>query len=146
MATRYGSASSVKTRTGVAPEDLGLDSEEDLDVFLNELLDEITDLFDRRMKKSYLAEASTPRGLDGIANDAAADSLRTMVATRQTPVVRIDDFAVRTIQTRVFSPDILSRLKIYATGGGAATLELGSDSLAGLPTTFTLADLDAETP
>ena len=144
MAVRYGSADSVKTRTGIQPEDLGIDSVEDLDIFIEGVLDEITDLIDRKMRKSYLAEATTPKGLDGIANDAAADSLRVMVATRQTPVVRVDDFAIRAIQTQVFSQDILARLRIYSAGGGVGSFDVGSDTLAGLPEVFTLADLDAE--
>jgi len=79
------------------------------------------------MRKSYLAEDPIPAGLHGIASDAASNAVREMVATRQTPVVRIDDFAIRVIQSNVLSPDIRERLKFYATGGGVASLDLSQD-------------------
>lgn len=132
MATRYGSAAGVITRTGVQPADLGLADSPALSAFLDEVLDEVTDVFDRVMRTSYLAEPSTPKGLDGIANDAAADSVRTMMVSRQTPVVRIDDFAVRTVTSRVLAPDIMARLRAYSAGGGVGSYELVQDDLLGV--------------
>lgn len=149
MATRYGTAASVKTRTGVSAEDIGLDSDDELDTFLDGLLDETTDLMDRSMRTSLLTPDPVPAGLNAIANDIAADSLRTMVATRQTPVVRIDDFAIRTITTRVLSADVKERLALYSgsAGGTAANHELSNGDIADTyHWHFTLADLDAETP
>lgn len=133
MTTFYGSAASVRTRTGVKPDDLGLADDAALTAFLEETLTEVTDLMDRVMRKSYLAEVSIPAGLAGIANDACADALGTMVATRQTPVVRIDDFAVRTIRSNVLTPDIRERLKLYAAGRGVVSVDLDQDSIAPLP-------------
>ena len=133
MATRYGTAAGVKTRTGVQHGDLGLADDAALTTFLEGLLDEVTDVMDRKMGQSYLT-VTVPKGLDGIANDAAADAVRTMQVSRQTPVVRIDDFAVRTIQSRVLAPDILQRLKLYSLGGGARSLELTQDTLAPVDT------------
>lgn len=134
----------MKIRTGITPADLGLDNDPALDAFIESVLDEVTELVDRRMRKSYLTEATVPAGLDGIVNDAASDSLRVMVATRQTPVVRIDDFAIRAVQTQVFSRDIIERLKVYAKGSGVGSYDIVQSDLADLPTSFTLADLDAE--
>lgn len=147
MATRYGSAASVKIRSGVKFDDLGLDAEEDLTTFLEGLLDETTDLMDRILGTSLLADP--PAGLDAIANDIAADSLRTMLMTRQAPIVRIDDFAIRTLTTRVLSDDVKERLALYATGSGgvAASHELALGDLAVTNHWhFTLEDLEAETP
>lgn len=143
MADRYGTAEAVKIRTGVSAADLGLDTTEALDAFLDDLLDEITDLMDRQMRKSYLTE-TVPRGLDGIASDVASDSLRVMVATRQTPVVRIDDFAIRIVQARSLSSDVLARLKLYSAGNGVASYDITQPDIADQSYTFTLADLDAE--
>jgi hypothetical protein len=128
VADRYSSAEAVRARTGVRPDDLGQETDEGLDALLEGLLDEATDLVDRRLGRSYLDEASIPAGLQGIVADIAADAVRTMVATRQTPVVRIDDFAVRTLTSRVFSPDIRERLRLYGTSGG-----IGSVTLTSLP-------------
>lgn len=127
MPTFYSTAPDVIARTGVTPEDLGLAAAADLTTFLNGLLLEVTDIMDREMRISYLTAATIPAGLSGIAADAAADSLRTMVATRQTPVVRIDDFAVRVIQTRVLSPDLKERLKLYSVGKGVGSVNMDSD-------------------
>jgi hypothetical protein len=145
MVDFYGSAEAVITRTGVKPEDLGFDGLETgrLEDFLEELLTEMSDLMDRSMRKSYLAE-TIPAGLNGLAADIAADAVREMVATRQTPVVRIDDFAVRVIRTNVFSPDAEKRMKLYAAGRGVVSVDLGEDQLAPLPDTMTAASLADE--
>ena len=131
--TFYGTAASVKTRTGINPDDLGLDDDAALTAFLEGLLLEATDLMDRRMRKSFLAEVSIPAGLNGIANDVCADSVKDMVATRQTPVVRIDDFAVRTIAARIFTPDVEKRLRLYGASG-AADLDVTPGDLSPWPT------------
>lgn len=129
----YSTPQAVITRTGLEPSDLGLDEESDpeaaLEGFLVDLLTELAEMLNRKVKRNYLAllEAGTitsiPAGFVGIVADVAADSIRTMVATRQTPVVRIDDFAVTVLRSRVFSPDVLERLKLYGRRGfGSITL------------------------
>lgn len=129
MATFYSTAADVVARTGVQPADLGQDSDDELETFLEGVLTEVTDLINRRIGRSYLDE-TVPPGLVGIAADVAADSIRTMVATRQTPVVRIDDFAVSVLRARVFSSDVRDRLRLYGNRG------IGS---------IALTSLDAET-
>lgn len=141
MATRYGTAAAVKTRTGVAASDLGLADDAALTVFLEALLDEVTDVMDRKMRQSYLTVA-VPKGLDGIANDAAADAVRTMQVSRQTPVVRIDDFAVRTIQSRVLAPDIIQRLRLYSAGGGVGSYDIVQEEIAPASATVGIVSLD----
>lgn len=129
----YSTAEAVRARTGVDPGDLGLADDDALNTFLVSLLEELSDLLNRRMGRDYLAEldagdiAEIPAGLHGIAADVAADSLRTMVATRQTPVVRIDDFVVSTLRARVFTPDVRDRLRLYGTRG------IGSITMTSLP-------------
>lgn len=129
MADFYSSVEAVRGRTGVIPDDLGYDTDDELASFLAGFLAEISELMDRKMRRSYLTETSIPRGLDGIAADIAAESIRQMVATRQTPVVRIDEFAVRTIPTRVFTPDIVERLRLYSGSSGSGVGEMA----VGLP-------------
>jgi hypothetical protein len=123
MPDHYASSSTVIARTGVQPADLGLLDDEELATFVAGLLAEVTDLMNRKLGRDYLAEleadtiTAIPAGLHGIAADIAADSLRTMVATRQTPVVRIDDFAVATIRTKMLSDDVKERLRLYGRSG-----------------------------
>lgn len=132
MVDFYSTPDAVKTRTGIGPEDLGLDSSEDLETFLEELLTEITELMDRLMRKSYLSVVPLPAGLNGIAADIASDSVREMIVTRQTPVVRIDDFAVRIIQSKLLNPDTRERLKLYSAGRGVVSVDLGQPDISGL--------------
>lgn len=113
------------------PGDLGQDDDATLETFLEGILTEISDLINRRIGRNYLSEldagtiTAIPPGLTGIAADVAADSIRTMVATRQTPVVRIDDFAVSVLRSRVFSADVRDRLRLYGNRGiGAISLTM----------------------
>lgn len=126
MATFYSSADEVRRRTGIRASDLGIDDETDLTTFLEALLTEVADLINRRIGRSYL-DITVPAGLAGIAADVASDSIRTMVATRQTPVVRIDDFAVTVIRAKVFTPDVRDRLRLYGNRG------IGSITMTSLP-------------
>jgi hypothetical protein len=129
MTAFYSTAEDVIRRVGVQPKDLGWDEEEESGVdeslaeFIEGLLTEMSDLMNRKLGRDYLAlyDAGTieeiPPGLNGIGADIAADSLRTMMATRQAPIVRIDEFAVATLRARVFSEDILDRLRLYGRHG-----------------------------
>lgn len=117
MAT-YGTREQVLRRTGVGYADLGLEDDDALGTFIDGLLEETTDLLTQLIRKDYTAAGETiPAGLHGIGADLAAESIRSMVASRQTPVVRIDDFAIRTIQTVLLSPDIRRRARLYGKGG-----------------------------
>jgi hypothetical protein len=131
VATYYGTPAAVRLRTGIGPEDLGLATDGELDAALEQLLAEVTDLLDRRMGRSYLG-GQVPPGLAALAADVAADAIRQMIATRQAPVVRIDEFAARVITSRLLTPDVLERLRIYAAGGGARSVSLGLPDVAGL--------------
>lgn len=151
----YGSAAAVILRTGVQASDLGLEDTAALTSAIEDLLTEATDLMNRRMRRRVEVAgvltavhwnedadlAAIPSGLDGIANDIVSSSLRDMVATRQTPVVRVDDFAVRTLAARVFSPDIERRLRLYSSAAlGSIDVDPG---LATTAVTLTAADLNA---
>lgn len=125
--TTYGSVDSVRARTGVQHGDLGLEDEDALSTFLGELLAEVTDVMDRSMRTSYLEDDPIPPGLNGIASDAAANSVRTMIATRQTTVIRMDDFAVEVVEASVLSKDIQERMRLYTLSAGQ--IELGPGDL-----------------
>lgn len=121
----YGTADSVRKRTGVQPVDLGLEDDTALDALLDEVLEEVTDLMDRRMRKSFLTE-TIPAGLHGIANDIVASSVRDFTATRRSAIVQVDDFTSRILTPRIFTDDVKERLRLYASSG-AATLDISAD-------------------
>lgn len=149
--TFYGDAASVITRTGIQFDDLGLADAPALTAYLEGLLAEITDTFDRFMRTTYIGvvDASSnpvpvPAGLNGIANDACAYVTAQQVASRQTPIVRIDDFRVAVASAAILTPDIKDRLKLYSSGRGAVSVDLGQDMIRALPVIFTADQLDAD--
>jgi len=127
MADFYSTVAAVKARTGVQPTDLGIGTDEELTALIEEMLGEASDLMDRKMGRSWLTEDPIPKGLAGIAADIVSDSIRQMMVTRQTPVVRIDDFVVRTISAQMLSTDVVRRLRLY--GLGAKTIEVSTSDL-----------------
>jgi hypothetical protein len=149
--TFYGDAASVITRTGIGPDDLGLADNTALTTYLGGVLGELTDQFDRYMRTTYIGVVDisnnpvpVPAGLNGIANDAAADRVIQQIASRQAPVVRIDDFRVSTTSTVVLTADVKDRLKLYAKGRGAVSVDLGQDMIRDLPIIFTADQLDGD--
>lgn len=125
----YSSSAAVVGRTGVKFDDLGLADEDALDAFLTDLLAEVSDLMNQSMRRDYIDEGAIPAGLNGIAADMATDAVTQMLVTRQSRVVRIDDFAIRTVTSRVLTPDIEKRLRRYAVG--MSTVTIGGGDLAG---------------
>lgn len=141
--TFYGDAASVITRTGIDPSDLGLADDPALTAYIEGLLAELTDTFDRHLRTSYLTTA-VPAGLNGIANDACAYLVGQQVASRQTPVVRVDDFRVTVTSSTVLTNDVKERLKLYAAGRGVVTVDVGQDILRDTPIIFTADQLDGD--
>lgn len=133
----YASPADVRARTGIRPDDLGFVGEAELDSFLTTLLEQVSDLANRWMRRDWLDElarglvSAIPAGLHAVAADMAAQAVREMVAARQTPVVRIDDFAVGTVSGQLLTPDVRERLRLYAAGRGASSQELALPDLAG---------------
>ena len=121
--TFFSTAADVLTRTGAEPDDLNLEDGEALQTFIEKLLVEASDIVTRKLGRDYLALLNRgviteiPAGLDGIVADVCADSMRTMLATRQSAVVRIDEFAVATLRSKMLSPDVLDRLRLYGQQG-----------------------------
>lgn len=129
--TFYSTADAVKIRTGVDYQVFSLEDDSALVVELEALLLGLTDIVDRRIRTSYLEEDVIPPGLNDIVADLAAEKVREWVVTRQTPIVRIDDFNVRVANAdSLFTPDIEERLALYASGGGMRSIQLETDTIA----------------
>jgi len=149
--TFYGDAASVLIRTGIDFSDFNLADAPALTTYLEGLLGEISDTFDRYLRTTYLGVVDVnnnpvpvPAGLNGIANDACAYIVAQQIASRQTPVVRVDDFRITVSTSTVLTNDIKDRLKLYAAGRGAVSVDLGQDMLRDLPIIFTADQLDAD--
>lgn len=127
----YGTSDQVIRRTGVEPGDLGLEDDSALATLIDEFLDETADIINRRIGTDYTDDTSAVAGLVGIALDVVAATVAYYVAQRTTPVVRVDDFAVRIPTARFFTPDIIERLKLYGSGGvSSADIDLADVSSA----------------
>lgn len=122
----YGVVSEVIARTGLQPSDLGLDDLPAFNAFVERLLRQLTAQADRRMHKTYLPDEVDP-GLDLILDNVAADGLREMVATRQSPIVSLEDLTVSTMHAKFWTPEALEELKLYARGGGMRSMRMRGD-------------------
>lgn len=149
--TFYGDAASVVARTGIDAADLGLADGAALTTYLEGVLAELTDTFDRYMRTTYIDvvdangnPVAVPAGLNGVANDCGAYIIAQQVASRQTPIVRIDDFRVTVTTATVLTSDVKDRLKLYSAGRGAVSVDIGQDMIRDLPIIFTAEQLDGD--
>lgn len=108
----YSNAEDVITSAGVRPTDLGFAVYAELEVWVDGRLEEISDLIDRHIAEEFQGE-DAPAGIHGIARQMAVNLIANAVATRSTPVVRIDDWSVRVQQATVFTDDIKHSLSLY---------------------------------
>lgn len=119
----YGDVDDVIAATGVEFQDLGFDDKPALEDWIERRLDAITDVMNRKMRHDWEADSGeVPPGLDEIATGAVAGAVRNALVSRQSPTVRIDDFAIRTIQTPMLSTDQEAALKDYTVTVGMVDL------------------------
>ena len=115
----YSTVEDVKQYTGIQPRDLNFDEESDLDTFIEARLIEIKDLIDHDRNRDYSKEVDAgerlivPPGIHHIALRMMANLIGYAVVRRDTPIVRISDFAVQTIDDKIFTPDLKRDLSRY---------------------------------
>lgn len=114
----YSTAADVISATGIRKEDLGIDTDEKLTEWIEARLVEIKDMIDHDRNRDYHAEeeekgTDVPPGIHGIALRMMANHISNAQARRSTPIIRVDDFAIRPLDERVFTPGIKEDLKRY---------------------------------
>jgi len=121
----YSSVKDVKDYTGIKPPDIGfknddaMTAEEKLEAFIEARLVEIKDLIDHDRNRDYHAEVESgqrekiPPGIHHIALRIMKNLFAHAVISRSTPIVRVDDFTIRMVEDRVFTPAIKKDLKTY---------------------------------
>lgn len=113
MSQFYSTAKKVKSFTGVQPGDIGAADDAELTTWIEDRLIEIKDLIDQDRGRDYHAEGTVPPGIEHIALRMAGNLIGFAVMRRETPIVRIDDFTIRTVEDQVFTRAIAEDLSRY---------------------------------
>jgi hypothetical protein len=108
----YSNAPDVMQASGVTFEDLGFTEETEYAEWIDDRLEEISDLIDRRIAAKYQG-AEAPAGIHGIARQMAVNLIANTVATRNSPTVRVDEWSVRVSQAPVWTDDIERWIELY---------------------------------
>lgn len=114
----YSTPKEVIEYTGIQPESLNLQSDPGkLLVILEKWLKQIASIIHGHQKMNYLELVATgdieevPAGIHNIAMRMAANMVAQAVLRRETPIVRIDDFAVKMVSDAILTKDIREDLK-----------------------------------
>jgi hypothetical protein len=113
MSDYYGSVATVKQETGIKYTDLKLDSEAALTALMERWMTGITDAIDRFINQVYNRETA-PAGLIRIAEMAAADLCGIAIQRRDTPIVRVDDFNIKMVESQLLTTARKADLQLYA--------------------------------
>lgn len=126
MATYYSSPADVIAYTGVRPEDLGIEATEEdtadelLTALLTEWLEEAADLIDRDRRQSWLTELTIPAGINNIAKRLVANMVAQAVLRRDTPIIKIGDFAVKMTDDSILTRAIKRDLRMFSRPLGSS--------------------------
>ncbi len=94
----YGSVANVRTITGLKPQDIGFSTDEELDTWLTVKMDEIAQSIERDRNRTDFAANSWDLIIDGIADRWGAAFVRFVMANRDSPIVRVDEFNVEMLE------------------------------------------------
>ena len=89
-----GSVANVRIVTSIQPADFGFDTTAELDAWLQLKMDEITVSIEKDRNRNDFAAIGVDLIVDGIADRWGAAFVRFVMANRDSPIVRVDDFSV----------------------------------------------------
>lgn len=117
----YGDAETVKLMTSLRHSDIGLDTDADLVTFIEERLVEVSALMnqDRGQTEATVTAKGWLDAWNGIANRWASALIRFVMATRDSPIVRVDDFRVQPPNDQVPGTAILADLRRFPRPGNS---------------------------
>jgi hypothetical protein len=116
--TFYSTAQDVIDFTGIRATDLNLvdngdTAEEQLVTIIEGWLTEIKDIIDRDRNRDYASETAIPPGIHLIAKRMAANMVAQAVIRRDTPIIRIGEYAVKMVDDTIFTESIRKDLSLY---------------------------------
>lgn len=114
----YSTPAEVIQSTGIRPDDLGMESTQQLTTWIEARLKEIKNLIDQDRNRDYAAEATAagkpvPPGINGIALRMMSNHIGHANLRRTTPIIRVDDFSIKMVEDQVFTTAIKNDLKRY---------------------------------
>ncbi len=107
----YGSVANVRTITSIRPSDVGFDTDDELNVWLTEKMDEIAQSIERDRNRTDFAVNNWDLIIDGIADRWGAAFVRFVMANRDSPIVRVDEFNVEMLEENVPGEAIWEELR-----------------------------------
>ncbi|KKN20731.1 hypothetical protein LCGC14_0932510 [marine sediment metagenome] len=109
----YGSVANVVTMTGLRPSDLKFETTEELNAWLAGRLTEIAILIDKDRNRSDWDEQGWLPAIDMIADRWCAEFVRFIMATRDAPIVKVDDLTVEVPSDSVPGKGVLRDLRRF---------------------------------
>ncbi len=111
----YSSVDEVIAYTGVGPKDLGLedDDTEGLKAIIEKALVEIKDIIDTYCRRGFSTEQKVPGGIHKIAKEMTSDGISLAMMRRDTPIIRVDDFSIKQVQSEILTAAVREILDIY---------------------------------
>ena len=133
----YSTPDAVIQLTGISVGTIpGIDDSGDLTTYLEGVLLRVSDMMDHYWAKqnqaSYLTDDPRPAGVDGIAADMASTVVRNAIVGQSSEITRIDDFVAKVVTLELLTDEVKEQLKLYASGGGAGTVDFRQDTIADL--------------
>ena len=109
----YGVAADVKVLTGIKFGDLGLASDVALTTWIEARLTEIKTLIDKDRNRSDWTAQGWIEAINGIANRWCAAQISFVMAHRDSPIVRVDDYVVKSPTDNIPGKGILADLRRF---------------------------------
>lgn len=97
----YGSVANVRTITSIRPSDVGFSTDDELNAWLTLKMDEIAQSIERDRNRTDFAANNWNLIIDGIADRWGASFVRFVMANRDSPIVRVDEFNVEMLEENV---------------------------------------------
>lgn len=117
----YSTAVSVIEYTGVRPKDLSCDTSAELTTLVESWLLEIKSIIDSDRKRDFLSEAGGNVGLvpplvHNVAKRMCSNMVALAVLRRDTPIVKLNDFAVQLVSDQILTEEIKRDLSLIPRG------------------------------
>ena len=111
----YASVAEIKAYTGIEPKDLGLadEDQEGLDAIIKKALIEIKDIIDTYCGRDFSGQDKVPGGIHKIAKEMVSDGISLAMMRRESPIVRVDDFTIKQVQSEILTRQVKEVLAIY---------------------------------
>jgi hypothetical protein len=115
----YSTVDEVIQYTGVHPQDLGLESDEELKKVIEGWLVQIKDIIDQDRNRDYHQEVEegkrteVPPGIHHIAMRVCANVIAQATFRRESTIVQVDDYQVQMLDDQIFTDAIKKDLARY---------------------------------